>query len=70
MGNLKEAMYIWLTEDGTQTILLFVLASGLGLASILFFFAGSANSPSRLQFVLILAAMVVVFYMSLRSTSY
>lgn len=63
-------MYVWLTEEGNQTVLLFVLASCLGLASILFFFAGNTSSPTRFQFVLIVSALAVVFYMSLRSTTY
>lgn len=70
MDDLKRAMYVWLTDEGTRVILLFVLAAALGLASLLFFFASDSGSPSRTELVLILAAMVVVFYMSLRSNVY
>lgn len=70
MDDLKETMYVWLSDEGNRIILLFVLASGLGLVSLLFFFATDAGSPTRLQFGLIVAAMVVVFYLSLRSTIY
>jgi len=70
MDDLKESMYVWLTDEGNRTILLFALAAGLGLSSLLFFIAGSSGSPTRTEFVLLVAAMVVVFYMSLRTNTY
>ncbi|WP_276300712.1 hypothetical protein [Halorussus lipolyticus] len=70
MDDLKEAMYVWLTDEGNRTILLFALASGLGLSSLLFFITGASDSPTRTQFVLLVSAMVVVFYMSLRTNTY
>ncbi|UPV73586.1 hypothetical protein M0R89_13685 [Halorussus limi] len=70
MDDPKESVYIWLTDERNRTMLLFALAAGLGLTSLLFFFAGSSNSPSRAEFALIVAAMVVVFYTTLRTNVY
>lgn len=70
MDDLKESMYVWLTDEGNRTLLLFLLAAGLGLSSLLLFFAGTTDSPTRNEFVLLVAAMVVVFYMSLRTNTY
>jgi len=67
MDDLKESMYVWLTDERNRTLLLFALAAGLGLTSLVFFFAGRSDSPTRAEFSLILAAMVVVFYMTLRT---
>lgn len=65
-----EAVYVWLNDEGHRTVLLFVLASVLGLASLTFFFLTDASSPTRLQLVLIFAAATVLFYVSLRSTTF
>jgi hypothetical protein len=70
MDDLKRSMFIWLTDEGNRTILLFVLAVGLGLASISLFFARSSSSPTRTEFGLLTAAMVVVFYMLLRTNTF
>lgn len=66
MEDPKESIYVWLADEGNRILLLFALAVSLGLASILYFFATDASSPNRTQFALIVAAMVVVFYLSLR----
>lgn len=70
MDDPRESMFVWLADEGNRTILLFVLAMGLGLASLGLFFVGSSNSPTRTEFGLITAAMVVVFYMLLRTNTY
>lgn len=67
MEDPKETVYGWLTDETNRPILLFALAAGLGLTSLLFFFAGNSGSPSKTEFLLLVAAMVVVFYMTLRT---
>ncbi|WP_128478052.1 hypothetical protein [Halorussus pelagicus] len=67
MDDPKESVYVWLTDERNRTMLLFALAAGLGLTSLAFFFLGSSNSPTRTEFSLLVAAMVVVFYMTLRT---
>lgn len=67
MDDPREAAYHWLADEGNQTVLLFGLAVALGVTSLVFFFVGDGSSPSRLEFVLIVAAVAVVFYISLRS---
>lgn len=63
-------MLVRLADEGNRTILLFVLAMGLGLASLGLFFVGSSNSPTRTEFGLVTAAMVVVFDTPLRTDAY
>lgn len=70
MDDPKRSMFVWLTDEGNRTILLFVTAMGLGLASLALFFVGRSNSPTRTEFGLITAAMVVVFYMLLRTNAH
>jgi len=70
MDDPMQTVYVWLDDEGHRTVLLFVLASALGLLSILYFFIAGEGSPTRLQLVLILAAGTVLFYISLRSTSF
>lgn len=70
MNDPKETILVWLTDEGAKTLLLFALAVGLGLASLAFFFDGTSGSPTRTEFSLLVAAMVVVFYMTLRTNTY
>lgn len=70
MDDPKEAVYVWLTDETNRPILLFTLAAGLGLSSLALFFAGSSGSPNRTEFALLVAAMAVVFYMTLRTNVY
>lgn len=70
MDDPKETVYVWLTDETNRPILLFALAAGLGLASLTFFFAGNSGSPTRTEFVLLVAAMGVVFYMTLRTNDF
>ena len=70
MDDPKEAMYVWLTDEANRTLFLFALASGLGVVSLLLFFASDAGSPTRTEFALLVAAMAVVFYMTLRTNVY
>ncbi|MFC7080633.1 hypothetical protein [Halorussus caseinilyticus] len=70
MDDPKETVYVWLTDEGNRVLLLFALASGLGLASLFSFFTASSDAPTRPQFALLVAAMIVVFYMTLRTNAY
>ncbi|WP_137287135.1 hypothetical protein [Halorussus salinisoli] len=55
----------WLFDEAYRTMLLFGVAALLGLTSLVLFFFSSAGSPTRFQFGLLLAAMLVVFYLTL-----
>lgn len=70
MNDPKRDWYVWLSEDVNRTLLLVAVASCLGAASLALFFARQGGSPTRPQFVLIIAAMAVLFYVSLRSAGY
>ncbi len=70
MDDLGDQVLYWLTDDANQSILLFVLAFALGLSSLLLFFASGKRSATRLEFGLLVAAMGVLFYMTLRNSSF
>lgn len=63
-------LYVWFDDESNRTLLMFALAFGLGLASVVMFFLGDDGSPSRLQLVLVIASMVVIFAMMLRSAAF
>jgi hypothetical protein len=69
MDDLRTKL-LGVLVDGTNRILgLFVLATLLGVASLVLFFVRDSGSPTRLQFVLLAGAIVVIFYMTFESNT-
>lgn len=67
MDDHRSRLYEWLVDEVNRTLFLFAAATLLGLGSLLLFFYAPGNSPTRLHFVLLLGAMAILFYGTLRS---
>ncbi|WP_440008757.1 hypothetical protein [Halomicrococcus sp. SG-WS-1] len=70
MEDFRRRLYEWLADESTRTVILFVVAVLFGGGSLAMFLQGGTGSPTRLEFVLLVAAMFVVFYATLRSSSF
>ncbi|WP_158057447.1 hypothetical protein [Halorussus halophilus] len=70
MDDPMDAVYRWLEDDTNQILTLFLLAATLGVGSLAYFFLSGDSSPSRLQFALLFASVLVIFYVSLRSSTF
>lgn len=68
MGDRRPRLRGPLLSEVTRTLLLFVTASALGLLSVLLFIFSPGNEPTRFQLALLVLSMVVVFYLTIRST--
>ncbi|WP_049970842.1 hypothetical protein [Haladaptatus cibarius] len=68
MDDIGDRVFYWLTDETNLTMLLFGLAALLGLSSLLLFFVSGEQSASRLEFSLLVAAMGVLFYLTLRNS--
>lgn len=68
MDDHRSRLYEWLVDEVNRTLFLFATATVLGLGSVVLFFYSPGNSPTRFHFVLLLGAMVLLFYLSLRSS--
>jgi len=68
MGDRRPRLRGPLLSEATRTLLLFVIASALGLASVLLFIFSPSNEPTQLQLALLVLSTVVVFYLTMRST--
>lgn len=62
----RSRVYELLFDEVNRILLLFAAATILGLGSVLLFFYSPESSPTRLHLVLLLCAMVILFYLSLR----
>lgn len=67
MDDHRSRLFEWLVDEVNRTLFLFAAATLLGLGSVLLFFYSRENSPTRLHFVLLLGAMTILFYLTLRS---
>ncbi|GAA0201295.1 hypothetical protein ACFFQF_01655 [Haladaptatus pallidirubidus] len=70
MDNIGDLVFYWLTDETNLTILLFSLAVLLSISSLLLFFISGGQSPTRLELGLLVAAMGVLFYLSLRNSGF
>ncbi|WP_266076535.1 hypothetical protein [Haladaptatus caseinilyticus] len=70
MDDLGNRVFYWLSDETNVTILLFILAILLSVASLLLFFTNEGQSATRLEFGLLAAAMAVLFYLSLRNSAF
>lgn len=66
MDDRRSRVYELVFDEVNRTLLLFASAAALGLGSVLLFFYSPGNSPSRFHFALLLCAMVIVFYLTVR----
>ncbi|WP_115862321.1 hypothetical protein [Halorussus litoreus] len=57
-----------LFDEATRTLLLFAAASLFGLASVLLFIFTPGDSPTRVHLALLLVSMVIMFYLTIRSS--
>lgn len=67
MDDYPSRVIELLVDDVNRTLLLLAVSTFLGLGSVLLFFYSPENSPTRFHLVLIVCAMAILFYLSLRS---
>lgn len=67
MDDHRSQLFEWLVNDVNRTLLLIGTATLLGVGSLVSFFASPGDTPTRLQFGLLVCAMALLFYMTLRS---
>lgn len=60
----RSRLYAALSDETYRMMLLFGLATLLGVGSLVSFVFSPGGSPTRTQFGLLLGAMVVVFYLT------
>ncbi|WP_458206358.1 hypothetical protein [Haladaptatus sp. NG-SE-30] len=70
MDDLGNRVFYWLTNETNLSILLFVVATALGVSSLVLFFLSNEQSATRMEFGLLVAAMAVLFYMTLRNNTF
>lgn len=70
MDDLETRLYRWWYDEIARTVALFMLAAGLGLVSIGAVFLSPERPPGRFELTLQIAAVTVLFYLSVRSVGY
>lgn len=70
MDDFRTRLYQWLMDEANRSLLLFFGATVLGGLSLLLFFVSGEGSPSQTEFVLLVGAMGVIFYMTLRNSTF
>lgn len=67
MDDRRSRLYEWLFDDTNRTLLLWSAAMAFGLASLFLFFYSPDHSPTRFHLTLLVCAMVIAFYVTIRS---
>ena len=67
MDDHRSRLYEWLINDVNRTLLMVAAATLLGVGSLASFFASPGDTPTRLQLGLLVCAMALLFYLTLRS---
>ncbi|WP_435153277.1 hypothetical protein [Haladaptatus sp. DFWS20] len=70
MDDLGNRVFYWLTDETNVTILLFGLTVLLSGSSLVLYFLSSQRSATRVEFGLLITAMGVLFYMTLRNRTF
>jgi uncharacterized membrane protein len=70
MDDLEDRLFYWMSDEATVSLLLFIVVALLGGASLVLFLVSSQRSATRLEFVLLVSALVVMFYMTLRNSTF
>jgi len=70
MDDLGDRLFYWVSDEANFSLLLFLVVALLGGASLVLFVVSSQRSATRLEFLLLVSAMVVMFYMTLRNTTF
>jgi uncharacterized membrane protein len=66
MDDHRSWVYEFLFDDVNRTLIILGVSTLLGLGSVLLFFYSPGNSPTRFHLVLLLCAMVILFYLAVR----
>ena len=66
MDDHRSRLFDWLVDDVNRTLFLFATATLLGLGSLVLFFASPGDTPTRFQLGLLVCAMAILFYLTLR----
>lgn len=67
MDDFRSRVYAFLFDEVNRTLLLGAVSTLLGLGSVLLFFYSSGSSPTRVHLALLVCAMVILFYLTIRS---
>lgn len=67
MDDHRSRLFEWLVDEVNRTLFLFATATLFGLGSLVLFFAAPGDTPTRSQFGLLVCAMAILFYLTLRS---
>ncbi|WP_458185392.1 hypothetical protein [Haladaptatus sp. NG-WS-4] len=70
MDDLGTRLLYWLTDETNLSLLLFGVAMVLGVVSLVLYFVSNEQSPTQIEFGLLVAAMTVLFYMTLRNSTF
>jgi hypothetical protein len=68
MVDVWDLLWKWVNDEAVRTVVLFVTASTLGLASLLLFFSSAGSSPTRFHLGLMICSVAIVFYLTIRAT--
>ncbi len=70
MDDLGDRVFYWVSDESNISILLFLAVAVLGGSSLVLFMISDGESITRLEFLLLISAMVVMFYMTLRNSTF
>lgn len=70
MDDLGNRLFYWVSDEANLSLLLFLVVALLGGASLVLFVVSRQRSATRLEFVLLVSAMIVMFYMTIRNSTF
>ncbi len=70
MDDLGERVFYWVSDESNVSILLFLAVAVLGGLSLILFVTSRGQTVTRLEFLLLVSAIVLIFYMTLRNTTF
>lgn len=70
MDGLGDRVFYWVSDETNISILLFVAVAVLGGASLILFVVSKEKSITQLEFLLLVSAMIIMFYMSIRNSTF
>ncbi|MCO8246992.1 MULTISPECIES: hypothetical protein [unclassified Haladaptatus] len=70
MDGLGDRVFYWVNDETNISILLFVAVAVLGGASLILFVVSKEKSVTQLEFLLLISAMIIMFYMTIRNSTF
>jgi hypothetical protein len=68
MDDVGSRLFEFLLDEVNRMLVMFAIATVLGVGSVVLFFYSPGDSPTRVHLGLLVCAAAILFYLTLRSS--